>query len=218
MGQFDAVPKVIFFDAVGTLFGVRDSVGHVYAALAQIYGVTVDPTAVNDAFYTSFKAAPPIAFPGIAAEQIVMHEFEWWKAIAHQTFTTIGAVEQFSDFDRFFDHLYDHFATAKPWFIYEDTFPTLDYWRNQGVDIGLISNFDSRVHQVLRALGLTRYFDSITISTEVGAAKPSMAIFTAALRKHNCAAHQAWHVGDSRKEDYGGAIATGLRGFWLQRL
>ncbi|MGK7889246.1 MAG: HAD-IA family hydrolase [Leptolyngbyaceae cyanobacterium] len=213
-----AKPKVIFFDAVGTLFGVRGSVGEVYAELTQRHGVTVDPTAVDQAFYTCFKAAPPMAFPGIAPEATMTHEFAWWKAIAHQTFATVGVIDQFANFDRFFDHLYDHFATADPWFIYDDTFTALDYWRTQDVELGLISNFDSRIHPVLRALGLTRYFDSITISTEVGAAKPSTAIFTTALKKHCCAPYQAWHIGDSKREDYWGAIAVGLRGIWLHRL
>lgn len=218
MGQFDRVPKVIFFDAVGTLFGVRGSVGQIYAEIAQLHGAKVDPVAVDDAFYAAFKTAPPMAFPGLPMEQRVNHEFEWWKAIARQTFATVGAIVQFSNFDRFFDHLYGHFATAQPWFIYDDTVTTLHYWRTQGVEIGLISNFDSRIHPVLQALDLTPYFDSVTISTEVGAAKPRAAIFTAALQKHNCAASQAWHVGDSRREDYEGAIAAGLRGIWLQRL
>ena len=33
-------PKIIFFDAVGTLFGIKGSVGEVYKAIAKKYGLT----------------------------------------------------------------------------------------------------------------------------------------------------------------------------------
>lgn len=36
-------PKVIFLDAVGTLFGVKGSVGTVYSQIAQDFGVEVSP-------------------------------------------------------------------------------------------------------------------------------------------------------------------------------
>ena len=33
-------PQVIFFDAMGTLFGLRETVGEIYAAIAVSFGVT----------------------------------------------------------------------------------------------------------------------------------------------------------------------------------
>ncbi|MFM7546146.1 MAG: HAD hydrolase-like protein, partial [Synechococcales cyanobacterium] len=37
------------------------------------------------------------------------------------------------------------------------------------------------------------------------------------LATHHCCPQNAWHIGDSVKEDYIGATAAGLRGIWLQR-
>jgi putative hydrolase of the HAD superfamily len=42
-------------------------------------------------------------------------------------------------------------------------------------------------------------------------------VFQAALEKHGCLPQQAWHIGDSWKEDYQGAIAVGIRAIWLKR-
>lgn len=222
MSQFhpqsvQAPPQVIFFDAVGTLFGVKGSVGEIYSELARPYGVQSDAKAIDSAFYQAFKAAPPMAFPGVDVYSIPAREFEWWKAIAQQTFQSIGVLDQFTHFDHFFDSLYEHFATADPWFVYEDTLKTLMHYKHQGIAMGIVSNFDSRIHRVLLALELAGFFDSITVSTDVGAAKPNAAIFNAALEKHGCAPHQAWHIGDSVQEDYEGATAAGLWGIWLQR-
>jgi putative hydrolase of the HAD superfamily len=211
------LPKVIFLDAVGTLFGVQGSVGLVYQEIAQQFEVDADADALDQAFFQSFRAATPLAFPGEDVTQIPGREYAWWKAIAIQTFKKVGAFQQFSDFDDFFDALYVHFATEKPWFIYQDIQTALEHWRNEGIEMGIISNFDSRIYFVLQALGLFDFFSSITISTEVGAAKPNPKIFLAALAKHNCLPDDAWHVGDSFTEDYEGSRAVGIRGIWLKR-
>lgn len=210
-------PKVIFLDAVGTLFGVRESVGDVYKDITRQFGVDADAARLNQAFFHSFKAATPMAFPNVKAIDIPAKEYAWWEAIAVDTFTRAELFDQFTDFSAFFAVLYDHFATADPWFVYPETRDTLTHWRDRGIELGVLSNFDSRLYPVLNALGLTEFFSSITISTEVGAAKPDRRMFEAALNKHNCPASAAWHIGDSFKEDYQGAKAAGLKAFWLKR-
>ena len=43
-------PKVIFLDAVGTLFGIKGSVGEVYGQIAQKFGVEVSLEELDRAF------------------------------------------------------------------------------------------------------------------------------------------------------------------------
>ena len=210
-------PHVVFFDAVGTLFGVRGSVGQVYRDIAQNHGVTVDAAVINRAFYDSFKASPPCTFPGVDVLEVPQLEQQWWSTIAQQTFDRAGVLNQFEDFSSFFSDLYVHFETAKPWSVYPDTVPTLEKLRSLNISLGVLSNFDSRLYKVLRALNLADFFESITISTEAGVAKPDPKIFAIALAKHQCEPANAWHIGDSRQEDYEAAIAAGLRGVLLDR-
>lgn len=212
-----ATPKVIFLDAVGTLFGVRGSVGQIYSQLAQQAGVPTSADDLDQSFYKSFAAAESMAFPNVPANAIPHHEYLWWLAVARSTFQGADALNQFGDFEAFFEGVYQHFTTADPWTVYEDTLDSLQRWQAMGIELGVISNFDSRIYQVLDALELRSYFQSITISTEVGAAKPDPLIFAAALQKHGCASYDAWHVGDSEKDDFKGATAAGLHGVWLQR-
>ncbi|KKJ00590.1 hydrolase [Prochlorothrix hollandica PCC 9006 = CALU 1027] len=210
-------PKVIFLDAVGTLFGVRGSVGQIYQAVAQSFGVDAPSDRLNQAFFQEFRAAPPMAFPHSDPATIPHQEYQWWEAIARNTFQQAGVLEQFADFPQFFQALYQHFATAQPWLIYPDVLPALKGWRSQGIELGIISNFDSRLYAVLNALNLSSFFSSVTISTEVGTAKPNPHLFQASLQKHQIAPHQAWHIGDSHREDYQGAKAVGLRAIWIRR-
>lgn len=210
-------PKVIFFDAVGTLFGLRGTVGEIYGEIAQSYGVEVSANALDRAFRESFREAPPAAFPGADPTEIPHLEFEWWLNVSTNTFQKAGAYSQFLDFAKFFAELYAHFATSKPWRLYPEVRSTLEHCQAAGIELGVLSNFDSRLHAVLKDLHLAEFFTSVTISTEVGAAKPDPKIFAVALAKHNCTPQEAWHIGDSRGDDYDGANAAGLCGYWLTR-
>jgi putative hydrolase of the HAD superfamily len=210
-------PKVIFLDAVGTLFGVKGSVGEIYGTIAASFGVNVEPSQLNKAFFKSFKASPPLAFPNVESNQIPQLEYQWWKIIAYSTFTQVGAVGQFFNFDDFFNELYHYFAQADPWFVYPDVKNALTRWQYQGIELGIISNFDSRIDSVLKQLELESFFKSFTISSKTGFAKPHPSIFTTALEKHDCRASQAWHIGDSLTEDYYGAKAIGIRPFLINR-
>ncbi|GBO55284.1 hypothetical protein APA_3334 [Pseudanabaena sp. lw0831] len=212
-------PQVIYVDAVGTLFGVRGSVGEQYAKIATDFNVSLDPQLINRAFYEVFQTAPRIAFPDLPQSDIPIAEYQWWRSLAEQTFSQTGDLARFLDFEGFFKSLYTYFATAEPWFIYEDTRSALDVWKQQGIILGVLSNFDSRIYSVMANLWLEDYFSSITISTEIGAAKPDPLIFEVALAKHQIerSPDLAWHIGDSFSEDYEGASAVGITAFWLNR-
>jgi putative hydrolase of the HAD superfamily len=211
------LPKIIFFDAVGTLFGVRSSVGEIYAQFADQAGLDVDASNLNSAFLKSFRAAPRAAFAGAAPQDLSRLEYEWWRTVAQNSFECVGALAQLSDFDAFFRPLFIYFETEAPWIVYPETLKALEMLKSLEIELAIISNFDSRLYPVLEALGLAGWFGSVTLSTQVGAAKPEAEIFEVALAKHQYLPTQAWHVGDSWAEDYEGAIAAGFQGVWLNR-
>jgi putative hydrolase of the HAD superfamily len=222
--QSPVQPQVIFLDAVGTLFGIRGSVGKIYQRFAAAAGVQVDAKTLNQAFFQSFAAAPRAAFPGVPQAQIPQLEYNWWRAVAAQSFAEVGVLEQFPDFDVFFQPLFAYFVTADPWELYTEVPQVLAAWQAAGIRLGVLSNFDSRLHQVLQALEIRHFFSSVTISTQAGAAKPEPEIFTAALQEqqqqsisYSLSPSQVWHIGDSWPEDVVGAHAAGLTPIWLNR-
>lgn len=210
-------PKIIFFDAVGTLFGVRSSVGEIYAQFAKQAGLEVDASSLNSAFGQSFRAAPRESFADAAPSDLPRLEYEWWRAVAQDSFERVGALKLILDFDAFFRPLFSHFETEAPWIVYPETLTALAILKSLEIELAIISNFDSRLYPVLKVLGLADWFASITLSTQVGVPKPEAKIFNEALAKHQYLPTQAWHVGDSWTEDYEGATAAGLQGIWLNR-
>ena len=89
--------------------------------------------------------------------------------------------------------------------------------KSDGLKLGVISNFDYRLYRILDGLDLTRYFDSITISSEAGYAKPRREVYDAALARAGVVAHDAMHVGDSEHLDFAPAAALGMAAVLIDR-
>ena len=210
---------VVFFDVAGTLIRVRDGVGAQYARVAGRFGVTVDPSPLEREFPRAFRAAPPMAFPGVATAAIPDLEREVWRGIVRDVFAGAGVLTAFAPgaFDAYFDTVYRHFEDASAWEVFPDVVPALTALGALGCTLGIVSNFDSRVLQILDGLSLAPWFASVTLSSQVGATKPDRAIFEQALARHGAQAARTLHVGDSPVEDFDGARAAGLRAVLIDR-
>jgi len=209
-----APPRVIFFDAADTLFHVKGSVGGEYLRLARKYGVTADRDTVQQAFVKAFEAAPPPVFAVQDPQEIKSCERLWWFDVVHHVFYRVGL---FEGFDEYFEEVFAYFSRPDAWELYEDTVSTLADLEGRELELGIVSNFDSRLYEILVGLGIDRFFTSVTISSFAGAAKPSPTIFQRALQKHGVTARQALHIGNSLRDDALAAAAAGLRGVLLDR-
>jgi len=199
--------KAVFFDAAGTLFTVNGSVGEIYARLAHDHGKEVSVADLEAGFRRCFATAPPMAFPGASSEQVRALEKQWWRDLVRNVFASLGPFPRFADY---FDALFACFARADAWRLYPETGGTLAALKARGLHLGVISNFDSRLFALLDGLGLTHFFDSVVISTQVGAAKPQAAIFIQALAPHGLRPDEALYIGDSYEADVVGAQGAGL--------
>lgn len=207
--------KVVFFDAVGTLIETCASVGEIYSRVAREFGFEADPQILQQNFASSFRRQPPLAFPAGTPElELIEFEKDWWRNLVRAVFADPGPFPRLEDF---FDEVFERFRGREFWHVYADVEPALAELKRRGLKLGVISNFDSRLYDVLKACDLDRFFDSVHVSTIVGAAKPDPAIFQAALTYHAVEARLAWHAGDSLREDYEGAMAAGLNAILLDR-
>lgn len=209
--------KVIFFDAAGTLFHVKGSVAEIYLAYAEPYGVRRTPElleAVNAAFQRAFHDAPAPIFAVTEPAEIKRCERLWWFDIVHNVFYRVG---MFEGFDDYFDKVFQAFDGPQHWVLYPETLGVLKTLKGQGFELGIISNFDTRLFNILRSLGLTDLFDTVTISSLAKAAKPAPKIFHLALEKHAVDPEEALHVGDSVREDLEGARRASLAGLLIDR-
>lgn len=209
--------QVVFFDAAETLFHIKGSVAEIYQQHAVRHGFKQTPeslTAIKQAFSRAFKDAPPAIFASTEPAALKQSERLWWFDIVHNVFYRVG---MFEGFDEFFEEVFEVFAAPETWMLYPETETVLSQLKAQGMELGIISNFDSRLFPVLRGLGIERYFDTVTISSLSQAAKPAPKIFQLALEKHAVDPEEAIHVGDSLRDDVEGATKAGLTSVLLDR-
>jgi putative hydrolase of the HAD superfamily len=121
------------------------------------------------------------------------------------------------EFDRFFDTLYEHYAAGHAWRCFGEVPRVLEGLRRAGCRLAVVSNFDSRLPGILKALGLLDQVDAVVYSSEAGSAKPDPAIFRRALGILDVDPARTVHVGDSAVADLGGARAAGIAGRLIQR-
>ena len=209
--------RVVFFDAAETLFHVNGSVADIYLrhAVTFVYQPKHDSISLlTEAFRRAFHDAPPPVFAPTDPSQIKQSERLWWFDVVHNVFYRVGMFERF---DEFFDHVYEVFADPQSWKLFPEVLPVLGALRRRGLELGIVSNFDSRLFSVLRGLDIAGLFDTVTISSLAHAAKPSPKIFELALEQHAVEPGEAMHVGDSLRDDVEGATKAGLRAVLLAR-
>ena len=78
--------------------------------------------------------------------------------------------------------------------------------------LGVISNADGKIAEVLGRCGIADCFDTITDSGIVGKEKPHPAIFEAALRSLGATPQEGLYTGDIYSVDYLGATRVGMQG------
>ena len=101
--------------------------------------------------------------------------------------------------------------------IFDDVLLALDALRTRAVALGVISNMDRTLPQLLAQLGVDGYMSVVVSSGEVGLTKPQPEIFRVALERTGVAPEEALYVGDQYENDVLGARQAGLTPILIDR-
>ena len=110
------------------------------------------------------------------------------------------------------DHLSEDYVYWSPRIVrlVPGTMELLDYLKSK-YHLHLITNgFQEVQHTKLNGSGLEPYFETLTVSEEVGVKKPNPEIFHYALRKAHATAEESIMIGDEMAVDIDGARAAGM--------
>ncbi len=122
-----------------------------------------------------------------------------------------------SHFSGIFDQLFAHYASGSAWKLFPETKEVLESFRNDGVKMALVSNFDSRLDRVLGDLGIRGFFDHVLTSADVAARKPDPAILWKMLELTGADPAACCLAGDSETADGGAARSCGIDFFHIDR-
>lgn len=197
--------RLVTFDVRNTLLKVRGSVGYQYAEQAKRFNVEVDPDRTHETFLSVFKTQRKI-YPEFGGGQRLTSEI-WWKDVVKKTFLRLGHHDH-RLLENMSNNMYEHFKTNKAWEVIPNAEDVLAHIKDKNLRLGVISNFDLRLREVLRSCELEPYFDFVLSSEEARASKPQSKIYVKALQvlddkfEEIISPKQALHIGDHVKKDY----------------
>jgi len=196
--------KAVTFDVGGTLLEPFPSVGHIYADAAVRHGFPqFPPDLLKERFISAWRQFEDFNYTRTE-----------WARLVDATFK--GLIDK-APSETFFPELYEQFALPGAWHVFPDVLPTLEELASAGLKLAIISNWDERLRPLLRACRLDQYFESISISCELGFRKPMREIFRVTAEKLGLSPEAILHVGDNPMNDAEGARAAGLQARLLLR-
>jgi len=199
--------RAVLLDALGTLVELQPPGPRLRARLEELSGVDVDPEAAERAFAAEIGHYLAHHMEGGDREGLerlrddcaaVMHEALGLPGI-ERTVVRRAMIESLE-------------FTAFP-----DAAPALRELRSRGLRLVVASNWDCSLPEWLDGAGLGQLVDGVASSAVVGEAKPSPAVFEAALSLAGVGPGEALHVGDSVDSDIAGARAAGIRAVLVDR-
>ena len=205
--------RAILFDAAGTLIYLPKGVGWHYREVMARHGMVVEEGSLGGAFAAAFKGAAPRVATGVARED---DDKLWWRAVVREVVRACGEEPGDGVFEGMFEELYRRFEEPGVWALYPEVMGVLEALHGR-YKLGVASNFDRRLHAVLGHLEVRRFFETVTLSSEVGADKPDERVFAAALLAMGVTAGEAVHAGDEPVQDWEGAETAGLHVYRVER-
>jgi putative hydrolase of the HAD superfamily len=200
----------VLFDATGTLIEVREPIGETYRRIALAHGVDLPAWRLDDAFRRVLRHAPTRGLHGDDETARREGEVAWWLERLRQTFQAADSTARFADFPAFARAAFDAYRDPGAWRVREGVDSMLDTLRAAGLPLGVVSNFDHRLPEILEALGLASAFATLEIPSRHGVAKPDRAIFAAAAEALGQPLEALAYVGDDPPERLEAIAALGL--------
>lgn len=188
--------EALFVDACGTLLTPAEPAAEVYLRYGAAYGVRLSEEEILARYRRAYST--PWAESSI---RYVDDGKPFWRFIVSES-TGVDNEDMFED-------IYEYYAGSEAWKVAPGAEAALRKIRSKGIKTAIVSNFDSRLHNIMEELGLSPLFDEIVVSADVGAEKPNPILFLEACERLHVLPEHVIHVGDDRRNDLYGARDAG---------
>jgi putative hydrolase of the HAD superfamily len=206
------VPRVVFLDFGGTLASTWASDGHhssvFWREALRGHGTAPDLATIRAAIEETGRELDGRIYAYLGRTS------QFWNEYDERILDRLGVRADRAEIAREVDRSIQRASRGT---LYPDTMPALRALRDRGVPLGVISNHNDALRDILSFHGLDRYLSTVTYSQEAGAEKPDRRVFDLALSRAGVAPSEALHIGDSYEADVVGATRAGMRGIWLNR-
>lgn len=202
------------FDATGTLMELREDVGEVYRRIALDFGVDLPAWRLEDAFRRILaRSGQPVAQGETESARVAAEKAGWFDLI-RQVFQATDSTVRFADFSDFAGTLFEHYASDAAWRVRGAPGALrafLTDLKRAGYPMTVVSNFDHRLEKILQDIDLESFFESLSIPSIVGQAKPDEAPFLAAADALDRSLDELVYLGDDSDDTLNAIEALGVR-------
>lgn len=213
----DGAVDIVFLDAGETILYPHPSFSELFARIVTEAGVPVSAQDVED---VRRRLAPHLvdlaedsrAEGGLSLSEEASRTF--WTFLYRRFLAELGH----DDDEGLVERLFTVFSSTSTYRLYDDVLPAVAELSARGYRLGLISNFERWLEEMLVELEVGHVFDVAVISGIEGVEKPDASIYELALSKAGVPAERAVHVGDSPGLDVAPASSVGIRTVLLDRL
>jgi putative hydrolase of the HAD superfamily len=207
----------VFFDAGETLLSAHPSFAEIFVLAMAEQGVVVDVAEVEAARATVFgrdldELARQAGLRTWSTSPVFSRRF--WSLAYGELLSRLGIEDPDGTL---IGVLYERFTRFDSYRLFDDVLPTIGAIRDAGVAVGLISNFEEWLEEMLTAWEVTALFDPIVISGREGLEKPDPAIFRLAVERAGVAPEDAVYIGDHPRIDAAAAEAIGMASILIDR-
>jgi putative hydrolase of the HAD superfamily len=212
--QGTAVIEVVFLDAGETILHPHPSWPELFATTCRRHGVEVSPEKVGPILYGMLRSWSDVAEQAGARNPSFSDEesHRFWTFVYKRCLDELGV-----QYNSLPDELYKVFTDTATYRLYDDALPAIEQLRAAGYRIGLISNYEGWLEELLVELEVGDVFDVSVISGLVGLEKPDVRIYELAIESAGVSPSSAVHVGDSVVLDVEPARAAGMEAILLDR-
>lgn len=206
---------IVFFDAGETLLHPHPSFPELFARTAQATGHDVS---VEDATTVQARLAPHLVdlAEDTGVEKPSLHaedSLRFWSFLYRRLLKELGIEDE-----QLVSVLYKTFSDISSYALFDDVLPALQRLEAEGYRLGLISNFEEWLEEMLVELEIGDLFEVRIVSGAEGVEKPDPRIYELALERAGADPRAAVHVGDSPAMDAEPAAAAGMEAVLLDRL
>lgn len=208
--------EIVFFDAGGTILDPHPSFPGLFAQVVRREGFDVSDQQVAE---IQGRIAPHLmdlepegdgptyAGSSMSAERAR----EFWSHFYERVLNELGLPVDLAS------TLFDTFTDPSSYRLFDDVRPCIKALRDAGFRLGLISNFESWLEEMLIELEIGDSFDVALISGTEGVEKPDTEIYSRAVTRAGVQPERAAHVGDSPTYDAEPASSVGMSAVLIDR-
>jgi putative hydrolase of the HAD superfamily len=199
----------VLFDAGDTLLAPAPSFQGRFVAVAADQGLPLEEAAVDAAIAAAVRAA---AWPEDWTDPATQREF--WIGFYREILTSLGHAD---DGLQLAEALFASFSDPASYQLFDDVRPALEELAGRGITLGVVSNFEPWLADILALQEIDHLFATVAISGVLGVAKPDPGIFEAALAEAGADPSATVHVGDQPANDVAAARAVGITPVLIDR-